>query len=465
MNPCRFIRVLACLLTLLLLCACAAKPAAPDAAGKPSLPPVGEAPPDVSDATQGAVTHADAEALSFVLNTLTRAMVGDPDGYERPYQIDEPYFIWTALELLGCSCAQASKTDESALVGQDVLLAYAKAAFHGLGELPPIEDYFGISTTYDRAAGTYRMPLLCSYDAAFRMDDFAQNPDGSADAAIGLYSVDDEQLSSVRFRLVKNAAYEANDPLSFPCHVAGAAIQDADSAIWHTQVGGVPLFVDLNGDGALERVEIYVDEDAFCSEITLFDGEQTYRDTLDMPLMYLRAHVGKLDGQNASLYLSGDMASNDYATLILTYADGKLHSDVIYDEATRLMDNGYLEVNSVADVFGTHGATCCYQKTAEGAYMRQTPYIIERYGDPWDYHTLTLQRDGLPVVAEGGTETTLDAGTELLLTETDEESYALLETRDGASYRVDISKQGDDWQWMIGGVSESDWFGELPYAG
>jgi len=97
-----------------------------------------------------------------------------------------------------------------------------------------------------------------------------------------------------------------------------------------------------------------------------------------------------------------------------------------------------------------------------------TPYTISRYDGDWADRKLTLIRDGFPALPADQSDSepvALPAGTRLMLTETDEQSYAILERADGALFRVEVSRAQDDWRWSIDGVFEEDWFDNLSYAG
>ena len=68
------------------------------------------------------------------------------------------------------------------------------------------------------------------------------------------------------------------------------------------------------------------------------------------------------------------------------------------------------------------------------------------------------------VVASIG-HTKATKGEELMLAETDEMSYVILERRDGAQLLVNVEKNEEEWGWLIGGISEEEWFEALMYAG
>ena len=228
-----------------------------------------------------------------------------------------------------------------------------------------------------------------------------------------------------------------------------------------------PFMMDFEGDGVMETVTVVTNEDAYTTDVTVQAGDKTYTQHLDVFLSFLTAHAAKLvaDDAQSELLLCGDEASDDYATYFFRLTDGQLLYTQLYGMVTDAKGDGLVTVNEVADVLGTYEATTQYARGADGTFTHVAPLTILHVDYPWA-QSIVLKRDGLPVTAEASGESmTLASGTELLLIETDESSYALLEARDGARYRVSIARMEDDWQWYIGGVAETEWLVELRYAG
>ncbi len=248
-----------------------------------------------------------------------------------------------------------------------------------------------------------------------------------------------------------------------------AALVEEPTATWRPIDVSEPADVDLDGDGETETLTVQVDENAWTTTVTIVDGGKTYTDKLDEAFFYPDGHIGdaSLDDGSVELYLSGDVGSDDYLTEVYRVKDGQLSRTEISGTVLLAEGNGFVRVSTVVDVLGTYGATCDYRlDSAAFSYARASDYSITRYDGFFDDRVLTLQKDGLPADdLANAAAVKLPAGTRLVLAETDEKSYALLETQDGVQYRVQITRPENDWIWYIDGTPEQDWFGELMYAG
>jgi len=82
----------------------------------------------------------------------------------------------------------------------------------------------------------------------------------------------------------------------------------------------------------------------------------------------------------------------------------------------------------------------------------------------WDYFHLTLTRD-LPVKLEDGSDGTLKAGDEFVVTASDKLSIVYFETAEGVKGSFAIEPDLDyGWGSKINGESEDMWFEYVPYA-
>lgn len=257
-----------------------------------------------------------------------------------------------------------------------------------------------------------------------------------------------------------------------PSEAPEEADEAGDSPLWRTLNALQPMRFDLDGDGEDETVLVTVGYNTGTTTVTVLDGTDVLFDTIDSAIYGIAAHLADTledDGQH-ELYLCGDVASDDYVTYVYRLREGKLSRAELFGSAENVDGFGLVTVNVIVDVFGTYGAMCFYRMEDRFEFSRVSSCAIIRYTGDWDDRRLTLQRDGLPAGMYAGegrlVPTTLLAGTELMLIETDQLRYAVLEAEDGTRYRVDIARDLDaDWEWRAGGVTESDWFGELFYAG
>ena len=249
-----------------------------------------------------------------------------------------------------------------------------------------------------------------------------------------------------------------------PAPEAAAPVQQTPAEAWRPLDPAGPMAVDIDGDGAAKTITVTVDEDAYTTTVTADDGGVMLTDTLDTALLFLKAFDGdaRADDGLRELYLTGDTASDDYSTYAFRIRDGQLvHTEPIFGEVLSMDDDGALVIRTNLDVFGTYEATCRYALGDGFAFsMPEKRYTVVESEDNWEWRAVTLQRDGFPVA--GGT---LPKGTRLILKESDAETYAVVADENGGEYRVEIAKIGDAWEWTVGGVSELDWFGQVPYAG
>ncbi|MEG1548392.1 MAG: hypothetical protein RR527_06605 [Clostridia bacterium] len=250
------------------------------------------------------------------------------------------------------------------------------------------------------------------------------------------------------------------------------ASEQTDGATWQEVDPAKPIYADLNGDGIQEEIRLSLDDNECVAGINFIIGGTASSVKIDNPLYGVSCHIADTleDDKSVEFYITGDMASDDYVTYIYRVKDGKLECADIYGIAT--MENigsGTVSVNEIIDVLGTYSAVCKYELQDEFAFVRSTPYTIERNKDGWSDRKIVVKKDGLPAkITDEDMELkdiTLPIGTQLALTETDCNSYALLQREDGVAVLIEISKEDGGWGWSIGGIAEEEWFEELMYAG
>lgn len=244
---------------------------------------------------------------------------------------------------------------------------------------------------------------------------------------------------------------------------------DAET-LWLEMDASKPFSYDLDGDGVAETVSIVVDEVAYITDIAITrDGTQLCADQIDAGLSFISCYIGNTiigDGY-LELYLTGDAASDDYETFVYRLTErGLQRAEMLNGKVLSASGDGLIQFDVPADMMGTYEATCFYRMDASMLLSLASDYTIVPYEK--QYRTLTLKKDGLTAqnVLTGAVAEKLPAGTELYLKQTDLNGYALLGTPDGGEYRVVITQNTEEgWGWLIDGVPESEWFGEVPYAG
>ena len=72
----------------------------------------------------------------------------------------------------------------------------------------------------------------------------------------------------------------------------------------------------------------------------------------------------------------------------------------------------------------------------------------------------------LPVTFDGeSSPATLEAGVKIAITESDYETYIAFITEDGRTGRILVSRDVENWGWLIDGIHESEYLESIPYAG
>ena len=229
---------------------------------------------------------------------------------------------------------------------------------------------------------------------------------------------------------------------------------------------------DLDADGSPETIAVTSDDDRYAATILIDSATVHYAEDMDTVLFMASAYLADVDTSDGycELFIKGNMGSDDWTTVVYRVVNGEVRRTEFYDTVLSADGSGMIEVESVVDVLGTYAGRCKLALEQGFTFVRATPYTIAYEADGPEYRTLTLIKDGFPVRVTGGDmegkDVTLPAGTRLLLRETDEESYAILEGEDGTLYRAALSLNEElDWGWIIGGMSETEWFDTLLYAG
>ena len=269
------------------------------------------------------------------------------------------------------------------------------------------------------------------------------------------------------------AAPLPGEPTPTPTSAPGGATEGAEGEtgiVWRALPIGEDTAVDLDGDGEPETVALTVGaEDT--ARVTVGQGDRVFTEELGYfyaPVLFLGDTLAG-DG-HLELYVFGDAGSDDYVTKVFRLEGGALQQAELYGVPLSIDGEGTLSLETVVQILGTWVGRRNYTMLFEPgfAFVESGPTDILQSPELWEWRGLTLQRDGMPatlVEEEGDAPTVLAAGTRLLPLSTDEASYVLCQTGEGGLVRLEVTRPPEDWEWYIGGVSESQWFGELFYAG
>ena len=250
------------------------------------------------------------------------------------------------------------------------------------------------------------------------------------------------------------------------------------------------LEMDLDGDGALERVsfEPVMSADGYTDAMVLQVASDSGREaSATLPIMGpSSAFAIDIDADGfTELFISGDVASDDYETWLLRYDDGALIAaepaseidyeadyllPAVYGSVTNI-ENGVVTVSDVVNLLGSWGCTTQYRMAAAGFALERVPGSVWTHADADSlgsdaFEWAAVTGAEFPVKLDGASgEATLPVGTHLVPLDTDGETYLHFITEDGTQGTVEVERNADGWSFSIGGVSEYDLFSQLPYAG
>ena len=196
--------------------------------------------------------------------------------------------------------------------------------------------------------------------------------------------------------------------------------------------------------------------------------EQTeYFDRLcDSQLLYLE------DGR-VFVLLVADHASDDYELFLYEVTDGKLkmtdqQDNLFIGDGSVLAGgrkNGMLMLKKNVNVFGSYQCRMTYSIGDDGKLVPDEEFF-QVDTDNYPYSVLTVTRE-LPVSVNGG-QTTLQTGTQIRITGTNDAGIALFETTDGkVTGEIHYTDPDNDTEFYhkINGVTEDQYFESIPYAG
>lgn len=247
------------------------------------------------------------------------------------------------------------------------------------------------------------------------------------------------------------------------------------------------ICVDLNNDGTDETLTWTIVRDEY-DEYPSFivNGMAFTGDCLLSP----EAYLCDLDGDGVKeLFLTGDLASDDYITYCLHYENGVLMtvpfaassrgntSEEGYDECgyggLERIDEETIALCGSQDVLGTRfGSRVMALQDGAFEFVDDGFWRFEYdLNDPdvWEYAAMTtlcdLNATYYDYDNEGFEEDcVLPAGTRLLITATDKLEVAYL-TIDGQSGHMNVTPNAENgWGWIVSGVPEEEAFDFVPYA-
>lgn len=232
---------------------------------------------------------------------------------------------------------------------------------------------------------------------------------------------------------------------------------------------GQEVFLCLGKGGERYPVQIRMEErqpeeEGFRSYVLQVGEQQLLIEWDRLCAAYL---IQREDGRSFLLFY-GDYASDDFETHVYEITDGQIRKTQEPLGSAMIRENlvtqDSIELGLRVDALGTYRAYAPYRLTEEGTLEPQQEWYHIAMGYGEGYGILTNQRE-LPVVMDG-VHTILPAGSRIRLTGTDLKgrlSFILLDS--GEEGEIYYTRPEDDWQIYIDGVSEYEYFDDLPYAG
>ena len=296
------------------------------------------------------------------------------------------------------------------------------------------------------AMGSVTVPLPYSAYASFLNPNYTTPETISA----GNGELMEENVTKIRTSRLEGGVQQTEN--------SDAAAAQTDSGDAQVNYGDLNVYMDQKNEYGGGTLTIELNE----------QKEQTeYFDRLcDSQILYLE------DGR-VFVLLVADHASDDYELFLYEVTDGKLK---MTDQQENLFlgdgsvsaggrKNGMLMLKKNVNVFGSYQCNMTYSIGDDGKLVPDEEFFQVDI-DNYPYSVLTVTRE-LPVSVNGG-QTTLQTGTQIRITGTNDAGIALFETTDGkVSGEIHYTEpEGDsEFYHKINGITEDQYFESIPYAG
>ena len=251
-------------------------------------------------------------------------------------------------------------------------------------------------------------------------------------------------------------------------------------------VQGEVFAADLDGDGAEENMEWFVDfdEENYIETVYLsVYGEGKGADWI-MELYTASVYVLDIDGDGMQeIFVTGDFMSSDYATFCLQFRDGKL-LPALFEDANRgensaeaLYSYGYgllmsvegnrVVLNGSQDILGTYFGSRVFELKDDMFVLADDGlWIFERDltdAEICEYAALSPLQD-IPATIDGA-EGVIAAGEKFIITASDKVSVVYFAMEDGRTGYFAVEPDAENgYGSKVNGVNEWELFEMLPYA-
>lgn len=200
------------------------------------------------------------------------------------------------------------------------------------------------------------------------------------------------------------------------------------------------------------------ENDAVYTSLWLGNQEMPLRDHMVITDAYILRR-----GEEVYCMVEVDMASDDYETTIYRLTDGVIEKTAQIGAA---IDQGNINSDSIVMeswvyLLGTYGGVKTYRFDENGEFgTEDTEYVLHRN------EIVLTTTTSLPVTLDDA-ESTLPAGSHIVINATDNETYVKFTIREtGQTGVMEVNREEIDYYNVtINGMNENDCFEFLPYAG
>lgn len=195
------------------------------------------------------------------------------------------------------------------------------------------------------------------------------------------------------------------------------------------------------------------------AEVTVVSGDAS--ETVGSFVRIGHAYVIKRDDGRSFLIFDCDYASDDFVTYVYEVTGGSVRACDKLDGAAWSGDclgTDRIGLSMHLDVLGSYSGDMEYLLTNEGK-LTQTEEIFAVNTS----FELTVIKE-LPVTLEGEAAT-IPAGSKIKITGTDNAGTAYFQTDSKETGIIQYMRDDEQWQLLIDGISENEYFEMLPYAG
>lgn len=499
MKKLKILSLLLAALLLLSLCACQ-KAETPEAPDTPDTPPDVSAPDTADDVPADDVPATSApEEDEEPAAPDTDADAETPAEAETEAPVVEPF--------VGRWANRAERTDDTVIIDQKGVIIELKAqtALKNI-QIERVAQLIACGDDYDSSYKSYEVS-----EVLYTLDEIAEDETIELQLDVPLsdptYAVswEDEFGERERRLMLTSKFYDEGKPdewlalINFrekirPIEITAgldlaavgeAALTETDNyggeTAWGTEAVQTRLVTqynfDIDGNGRKNSIELLQIRDKFdqffytvrvvCGNV-FYDADVTFPSVSSLWMADLDA-----DGC-AEIYISGDMASDDYMTYGWTLGENGLQSVFFcgnirsgeYEKAAPCIDgeiltiaNQAMHLESYVHRLGSHYVTQDYTAEADGTL---TPMPNQDWTCD-DGRMVTVTKE-LPVTS-GGKKTTLPVGTQLTVTAVNAGTRAYFRTESGMTGFVTLEEGEYFGAWNIDGISDTEYFDNLIYAG